>query len=603
MPKHWQPLAPLFQIHSFSSMTIEQAANVLIPKADGGKRVTYPQDAVTADIIKEVLSYYGQSKNDLDAFAPLLRGANTLQTCSNIWHFVKKHIRYVEDAPGVQWIKTPARIWQDRFCDCKGYSIFIACCLHSLRIPASFRFVSFSKKIPDATHVYVVVKNGRHEIKLDCVLPSFNEEKPYASKQDFEMTQIARLSGIDTRYSRPQALARHKFGRPVILPDMAPAVLIQSAKALEVAEAEMIAESHAGTLSDSRLVQYQQCIADIKKAIAILESPGVGKLNLKKLLTGGKRNKIKAALSDINVASIFLYAFIPSGNPAGRALLANLPEAIQQKRALQLELANWLANKSVYGIATFMADVRATITRAKGKEPEAVLNELLGLDIKSKEAGVGGLFKKNPAKTAKKAEKKTAKAAKKLAEPDKAKAKKEFAGNLLNEGLSIAADTFPFGNTLLSIGKGLFSVFTGAKNKIESDFGFKVPTNLDPAAIGPTAEDFGQATQSQTETEKDLLPIPKAPTLVDNVVANAPTGGFNELLATIKNQFTQMNKAYASPYGNNSLATEADPNTLEDVEVIAPRVVQQAASTGSNNNNTMMMVGIAAVAVLALSRK
>lgn len=592
-------------------MTIEQAANLLIPKADGAKRVTYPRNAVTADIISEVLSYYDQSKNDLRAFAPLLKGTSTLHTCSNIWHFVKKHIRYKEDEPGVQWIKTPARIWQDRFCDCKGYSIFIGCLLHSLNIPATFRFVSFSKKYPDATHVYVVVKQPGNEIKLDCVLPAFNVEKPYASKQDFDMTMIARLSGVHTVGGAMPVLAAHKFGRPVMLPAQATAALVQAAKALEVLEAEMTAESHSGKLTDMRHAQYMRAMAELKKTIAMLESPAIGKLNLKKIFTSGKRNKIKAALSDVNIASIFLYAFIPSGNPAGRALLQQLPAAIQEKRARQLELANWLANKSVYGISTFMADVRSTITRAKGKEPEAVLNELLGLDIATKEAGVGGLFKKNPAKTAAKQEKKTAKAAKRLAQPEKTAAKKQLASGLLNEGLNIAADTIPFGNTILNVAKGLFAAFTGAKNKIESDFGFKVPRNLDPVAIGPATEDFAGITPASSENEKaevtPLQPIQPPAKFVDNITNNTGTNNANELLQVIKDQFTQIKQSFASPYNNRELATMDDPDTLDPVTVTAPRRGAQPApaanSGGSNNNSNMMMIGVVALAAVLLARK
>ncbi|RYE02262.1 MAG: hypothetical protein EOP50_00515 [Sphingobacteriales bacterium] len=175
-------------------MMTKAIANATIPRPDGRSVENYA-DGNTRDIMEQVLKVYRTSSHQLRAFAPSLRGTSMLQTCSNVWGFVKKNIRYKLDPEGVQWVKTPARTWSDKECDCKSYSVFLASCLEALGIKGAFRFVSYDKD-PTPTHVYVVVLNQGKEIILDCVLGSFNQEAPYTHKQDYNMSRISTLSGI-----------------------------------------------------------------------------------------------------------------------------------------------------------------------------------------------------------------------------------------------------------------------------------------------------------------------------------------------------------------------------------------------------------------------
>lgn len=175
-------------------MDLKKIADSTIPKAD--KQSSFYKDGNTGDIMHEVLEVYKATAHQLKAFAPHLNAGDVYNTCSMIWHFVKANIRYKIDPPGVQWVKTPARTWADKVCDCKSYSIFILAILKHLGIKGAFRFVSFSAADPQPTHVYVVVKHRGKEIILDCVLGSFDEEKPYTHKHDYNMSNIYRLSGI-----------------------------------------------------------------------------------------------------------------------------------------------------------------------------------------------------------------------------------------------------------------------------------------------------------------------------------------------------------------------------------------------------------------------
>jgi hypothetical protein len=574
-------------------MTLKQRANALIPKADGNKQVTHPRNATTGDIIGEVLSNYKQCSNDLLAFAPYLRGATTLQTCSNIWHFVKQNIAYVEDEPGVQWIKTPARIWQDKFCDCKGYSVFIACLLNGLNIPGIFSFVSFSPTNPDPTHVLIVVAEpGQPVIKIDCVLNQFNTEKQYTHKQDFKMTMIARLSGIGT--AKTSILQTHKFGQPVeFYTGMQPVELLQQGQALEVLQSDMVTEIKAGKMNDLRLLQYQNAIASIRATIEALDSPAVGKGGLKKLFTAGKRRNVKASLQDASIANTFLYMFIPTGTPAGRNLLAQLPNVVAEKRTKQIELANFLAKKSAYGLPTFMADVRAGITSTSGREPEAVLNDLLQLDIAIKEAGIGKLFKKKtPAQKAERKEK-----------------TKGFAANLANEGLEAAATAIPFGSTILNVAKGIFAALKkGGKNKIESDFGFAIPANLAPEAIAPAAEDFTAAEETpRAIVLQDQTPLQPPIKLVDRVAVQPR--GIENLLNTVADKLANMQAALtdnagrptAADYDNYSNTRPAPEDAAETLPAVVVRpnpATPPPADSNKLNPIVWAALGLAAIMVI-----
>ncbi len=177
-------------------MNLSSIADKTIP-SPAGKAVVHYNDGDTGDIMQEVLDCFSDSKNQLQRFAPYLKGDDLLGTCANIWRFVKNNIAYQVDPIGEQWIKEPVRTWYDKICDCKSYSVFIASLLHCLGIKGSFRFVSFNAKNDTPTHVYVVVRQGKKLIILDGVMPVFNAEKPYKYKHDYNMTRISRLSGFD----------------------------------------------------------------------------------------------------------------------------------------------------------------------------------------------------------------------------------------------------------------------------------------------------------------------------------------------------------------------------------------------------------------------
>lgn len=185
----------------------------------------FPISGDTEDIVARVLIVFHQSKNQLKKFAPELKGETIKETCNNIWNWVKENIKYRKDPPGVQWIKTPARLASDGSGDCKSYSVFIASCLYNLGIKGTFRFVSYDKTDPTPTHVYVVVKSRGEEIIIDDVMPAFNREKAYASKFDYNMTRISTMAGIG-EISGGLATTLNKAGRRKVFNNALPGLAI-----------------------------------------------------------------------------------------------------------------------------------------------------------------------------------------------------------------------------------------------------------------------------------------------------------------------------------------------------------------------------------------
>lgn len=122
-----------------------------------------------------------------------LMGATLLDTCRNIFDFVRDNIPYNEDEEGKQWIQSPGELWNNRHVakggtgeggDCKSMSIFCAAILKSFgNYDFSYRFIS-EKPDEDFYHVYLVVYDGSSHIALDPTVKKFNHEISVAKLMD-----------------------------------------------------------------------------------------------------------------------------------------------------------------------------------------------------------------------------------------------------------------------------------------------------------------------------------------------------------------------------------------------------------------------------------
>jgi hypothetical protein len=183
-------------------MSFKSKADALMGKPHGIREIKFP-NGNTADIISTMLWADGHKavKEDTKELAEKLRGKNDLQTAYNVWHFVKKYVRYQLDPLGQQDIKAPAQTWKDGYADCKSRSIFQASLLKNLGLPYKYRFVSYKNK-DVYTHVYVLIGAGGKWYASDPDMNMFNKEKPYKFKLDKNMSKISFIAGKQSEEGR-----------------------------------------------------------------------------------------------------------------------------------------------------------------------------------------------------------------------------------------------------------------------------------------------------------------------------------------------------------------------------------------------------------------
>ena len=168
----------------------------LFPKAKLDE-ITIKRNANLTDTIVFIPKVVHETEWQTKKIAALLKGKNVHETCSNIWHFVYRHIAYNKDEDGYEQIRSPARAWHDRFqgVDCDCYSVFISTILSNLHIKHSLRITKY--KTDSFQHIYPIVPmpNGSY-ITIDCVVNQFNYEEPYSEKKDYPMN-LQYLNGVN----------------------------------------------------------------------------------------------------------------------------------------------------------------------------------------------------------------------------------------------------------------------------------------------------------------------------------------------------------------------------------------------------------------------
>ncbi len=147
----------------------------------------------TLELMAEIVQ---RDKKQTKKLANKLYDSNKSKFAKNIWDFVYNHIQYELDESGIEQLRTPRRTWADRFegVDCDCMSIFISSILTNKNIPHFFRITKYGR--PNWQHVYVVVPDGDDEIIIDTVMDSFNSEKEYSVKKDFNPQTGKELRGL-----------------------------------------------------------------------------------------------------------------------------------------------------------------------------------------------------------------------------------------------------------------------------------------------------------------------------------------------------------------------------------------------------------------------
>jgi hypothetical protein len=135
--------------------------------------------------------------------AQQFKGKTELDTCKNIFNFLKNKITYVADGHH-QKVKLPSALLRERVGDCKSYSLFTAAVLKNLGISCKYVLTSYQQD-PTPTHIYVQTSSG---IIIDAVYGVFNAEKPAMHKfyqginginNDMKISYIAGINSVSGR--------------------------------------------------------------------------------------------------------------------------------------------------------------------------------------------------------------------------------------------------------------------------------------------------------------------------------------------------------------------------------------------------------------------
>jgi len=128
------------------------------------------------------------------------RGSSELESCKNIWNYLKGNILYVADG-AEQVVKLPSALIRekDMGADCKSFALFTSAVLSNLKIPHYLIYTSYDQS-PTPTHVYCETKSG---IIIDAVYHTFNQEKEstYKYKEDMNLRGIAGTNPASKQYS------------------------------------------------------------------------------------------------------------------------------------------------------------------------------------------------------------------------------------------------------------------------------------------------------------------------------------------------------------------------------------------------------------------
>ncbi len=127
--------------------------------------------------------------------AQQFKGKTDLETCKNIYNFLKYKIRYKEDGFH-QKVKLPSALIREKVGDCKSYSVFTYAILSNLGIPCKYVLTSYNND-PTPSHIYVQTDSG---IIIDAVWNKFNSEKKpnykfYKKVNDMRISTIAGIKG------------------------------------------------------------------------------------------------------------------------------------------------------------------------------------------------------------------------------------------------------------------------------------------------------------------------------------------------------------------------------------------------------------------------
>jgi len=169
-----------------------------------GKVTLLKKGATVEQTVMLMIDVIDKFHKEVALLAPLLKAKTVYQTIKNIWQFVHKYLKYNIEKGEV--LRTPASTWfyaqvksrkyindsslrpQDYSADCDCFSIFICSLCKCLNIAYILRITAYNGN-DNFQHVYPLIIDGDKLIIADAVYHSFNEEKEFTKKKDFDMNK------------------------------------------------------------------------------------------------------------------------------------------------------------------------------------------------------------------------------------------------------------------------------------------------------------------------------------------------------------------------------------------------------------------------------
>ncbi len=412
---------------------MKQYPTHLIVAAKSKEDKVFFENGNTKDIISVVLNADKFCADYTKKFAYSLRGKSVLETCSNVWEFVKTQIPYQLDPHGYQFIKSPGRLWADKSGDCKSFSVFCASILKNLGIEYGYRFTSYDPNDPTPTHVYIFVPLAAvpppgaegAEIIIDAVWNGpFNTQKTYTHKEDHLMPKIVYLGSTGTMAGIPASphnphRGMLKLTKPVDEITEEELTLLLARQKLEIDQDN--ARRVGGTW---KVEGYQRSLDMVNHVIANMENPNVingladsflgsteiGKLKIGKFLKNvgtGIKKGTKAVAKVVTtplrlIGKGIIEIYLPKAAPAflylfvAESVVTILPDKMKRKREKAVKFKNFVCNKLGMKDAHFMGIIRNNLTKRFQQSPEAFLAAEL------KRVGISGIGNPNAKKMKKK---------------------------------------------------------------------------------------------------------------------------------------------------------------------------------------------------------
>lgn len=403
-------------------------------------RILVKKNYNTQDIINAIVSSDKEgSEKCVERFAKNLHYSSLADLGKQLFDFLYNNVRYIEDPGGSQFVKTPSELWWGGYGDCKSFSLFIGSVLKALKIPYSYRFVSYSNR-PVYTHVYVIMHGPGKDYIIDVVYKKFNkdkdfnEEKKYTYKKDYRMPGLYKIGKVG-QAADPTKL---NFRKPM---DQ----LSETDMELEIARQRLEIEKSivAGLrgIGSAKVARYQTSIDNLHRFIdahdrgdiagmesvinGIGNSEAIGLSFLKKIA-----NKVKSAATSVTkkvapalkkvakvgakvvktvaktavkagkvvakvvtaplrlIAKGVLEITLPKAAPAflylfinDQKILDKLPKNVRDKRKKQETIANFIVNGVGMNRSHFMGIIRNSLMKEYKMSPEKKLSQLFNVDI------------------------------------------------------------------------------------------------------------------------------------------------------------------------------------------------------------------------------